>query len=105
EHFRSSTLYHTVRIRDLEPQSLARSSNQKVSGHKYTNSSISEQYWAKSIQAPRVYDDFKSFSNKNKYRQVYFQANGPHTHIIRGGHALFEAYLAAYNAHEDIVLS
>ncbi|CAF1644968.1 unnamed protein product [Adineta ricciae] len=98
-------MYHTVRIRDLEPQSLATSSNQKVSRCKYKNSSISEQYWAKSIQASRVYDDFKSFSNKNKYRQAYFQANGPHTHIIQGGHALFEAYLAAYNAHEDIVLS
>ncbi|CAF1005678.1 unnamed protein product [Adineta steineri] len=89
-------MYHTVRIRDLAPQSLTTDSNPQHTGHKQANSTVSEQYWAKSI-------DQSSYGDK--YRQTFFKANGSHTHIVNSGHALFEAYLAAYNAHEDLVLS
>jgi hypothetical protein len=100
-------MYHTVRIRDLAPQSLNANTNQQRTGHKQENSSISEQYWSRSISesSDNEHSYSKYGSNEGKYRQTYFKANGSHTHIINSGHALFEAYLAAYNAHEDLVLS
>jgi hypothetical protein len=99
------TMYHTVRIRDLAPQSFDDVASQKRTSNKREDPSISEQYWAQSINKSEDYDRSEYFLNTDKYRLTYFKPNGPHTHIINSGHALFEAYLAAYNAHEDLVLS
>jgi hypothetical protein len=102
-------MYHTVRIRDLEPQPTVTGADRKSGRSKSKTSTISEHFWEKSIEKSSHDDDddddYKNYLNRNEYRSIYFEANGPHTHTIDGGHALFEAYLAAYNAHEDLVLS
>jgi hypothetical protein len=98
-------MYHTVRIRDLEPQLPVTIAAQESGRSKWKTSTIPDQFWESSIEESS--DDFhpRYHSNRHIYRQTYFEANGPHTHLIMGGHALFEAYLAAYNSHEDLVLS
>jgi hypothetical protein len=98
-------MYHTVRIRDLAPQPPVAGTDQKVPRRTRKGSSISEEFWESSIDNSSDRDRFPYYSDRNNYRPTYFQANGPHTHIIGEGHALFEAYLAAYSAHEDLVLS
>jgi hypothetical protein len=98
-------MYHTVRIHDLAPQILETDNSQRMSGNKQKGSRIFEHFWTSSINISSDYDKSRYYSNKDKYHQTYFEANGPHTHIINSGHAVFEAYLAAYNAHYDLVLS
>jgi hypothetical protein len=41
----------------------------------------------------------------NRYKVQYWSANGSHTHADYSGHPVFEAFLAAYTNHEDIILS
>lgn len=98
-------MYHTVRIRDLAPQSPVTDAHRTNSCDERKTSSISEDFWKGSIDEPVDYDHLGYRKESNEYRPTYFEANGPHTHILSGGHALFKAYLAAYNAHEDLVLS
>ena len=98
-------MYHTVRIRDLAPASPEAIANLETTRKKMENPSMPKQYWERSIKDSFSYEELRN-SSENRYRQTYFEANGPHTHIVyQNGHALFEAYLAAYNAHEDLVLS
>lgn len=97
-------MYHTVRIRDLSPQRLSADDNRARTGNKIKSSSISDDFWMHYIDKSDDEED-RYFVNRNPHRLTFVEANGPHTHIIRSGHAVFEAYLAAYNAHEDLVLS
>ena len=98
-------MYHTVRIRDLQPQLPSTAAALKTGHFHQETSVIPPDYWEKSIK--KSSDELlpRRHLNNTKYRSMYFQANGPHTHLVNKGHALFEAYLAAYNAHEDLVLS
>ncbi|CAF1316392.1 unnamed protein product [Rotaria sordida] len=107
-------MYHTVRIRDLQPQPSVAGAERTSTRSKRKTSTMSEQFWKKSIKKSSDFNgynysdddgDYMNYLDCEKYRQIYFEANGPHTHLVEGGHALFEAYFAAYNAHEDIVLS
>ncbi|CAF3943558.1 unnamed protein product [Adineta steineri] len=41
----------------------------------------------------------------DQFKVQYTISNGPYTSPAYGGHAIFRAYLNAYNSHEDIVLS
>jgi hypothetical protein len=81
-------MYHTVQIRDLSPTP---KNEQK---HRQSSSEVPHNYWLKDVET----------SVKN-YVFRYSSSNGPHSRASNRGHAVFEAYLAAYNAHEDIVLS
>jgi hypothetical protein len=98
-------MYHTVRIRDLEPQLPVTLAAEESGRSKWKTSTMPEHFWEESIEKSSNNFLSRYASNRPKYRETYFEANGPHTHLIKGGHAVFEAYLAAYNAHEDLVLS
>ncbi|CAF1160926.1 unnamed protein product [Rotaria sp. Silwood1] len=82
-------MYHTVRIRDLSPTPAKKWA--KCSD----TTQLQDDYWLKTIQE----------SGKDRFEIRYQSSNGPHSYVCNHGHAVFEAYLAAYNAHEDIVLS
>ncbi|CAF4201509.1 unnamed protein product, partial [Adineta steineri] len=41
----------------------------------------------------------------DRFKVQHTISNGPYTSPAYGGHAIFRAYLNAYNSHEDIVLS
>lgn len=99
------TMYHTVKIRDLEPQLPSSAAALKTSRRQQETTTVSAEYWKKAIEKSSDEHYSNGHSKDTEYRPMYFKVNGPHTHILDGGHALFDAYLAAYNAHEDLVLS
>ncbi len=68
EYFMSHTMYHTVRIRDLEPQSLNDLASQKRTSNKRADPSISEQYWAQSINKSEDYDRSEYKGGKADFR-------------------------------------
>src|SRR5579871_1238609 len=86
-------MYHTVRIRDLSPIP----SNQ--TRHRREPSQVSNDHWIGAV------DKNYQRSSKDRYKVLYSTTNGPHTHADHCGHPVFEAFLAAYNNHEDIILS
>jgi hypothetical protein len=86
-------MYHTVRIRDLSP------APSRQTDHRREPSQVSSGHWLRTLDK-----DYQR-SSKDRYKIQYSAENGPHTHADYSGHPLFEAFLAAYNSHEDIVLS
>jgi hypothetical protein len=86
-------MHHTVRIRDLSP---APSSQTK---YRKGPSQVSSDHWIEAV------DKNYKRSPKDRYKVQYWSENGLHTHADYSGHPVFEAFLAAYSKHEDIVLS
>lgn len=86
-------MHHTVRIRDLSPAPESQTSYRKGP------SQVSNNHWVGAV------DERYSKSPPDRYKVQYWSANGPHTHADYSGHPVFEAFLAAYSNHEDIILS
>ncbi|CAF1306257.1 unnamed protein product [Rotaria magnacalcarata] len=98
-------MYHAVRIRDLTPVPPKDKALQNDNWRKQADSFMPSQFWERSLNDALAHDNSYYDSNEGKYRQTYFEVNVPHAHIIYSGHPLFEAYLAADNAHKDLILS
>ncbi|CAF3165228.1 unnamed protein product [Rotaria sp. Silwood2] len=86
-------MHHTVRIRDLSPAPANQTSYRKGP------SQASSNHWVAAV------DNRYSASSPDRYKVQYWYENGPHTHGDYSGHPVFEAFLAAYANHEDIILS
>ncbi|UJR17135.1 hypothetical protein I4U23_004031 [Adineta vaga] len=90
--------FHTVVIRGDLPQI------EKDHRDEELKDKPDEYYWLQSIVDYHASDRWNRDVDLDRFKVQHIIANGPYT-SSPGYHALFRAYLAAYNSHEDIVLS
>ncbi|CAF1676486.1 unnamed protein product, partial [Adineta ricciae] len=89
--------FHTVIIRGDLPKIKQDDNDQRL------RDLPDEDYWIESIIDYNSPDRWNRDCNYDRYKVQHMIANGPYT-SSPGYHALFRAFLAAYNSHEDIVL-